>query len=150
MAGVLVMPISGLMSALFTSAFGIVVSLLAVCGIARADDKKDEKKDEKKAGLTGTWKWSVEANGQTREVTLKLKLDGDKLSGAMVGRNNTETKIEDAMMKDGKVSFSVTRDRNGTKTTTKYSGKLEGEVLKLKIEREGQEARDVEAKRSGD
>ena len=62
----------------------------------------------------------------------------------------TETKIEDATVKDGKVSFTVTRERNGNKIVQKFSGKLEGDTLKLKIEREGQEAREVEAKRAAD
>jgi hypothetical protein len=126
-------------------AVAIFVAFSAVNGMA--DDKKDDTKDAK-AGLTGTWKWSVEVNGQARETTLKLKQDGDKLTGAMVGRNNTETQIDEGTVKDGKVSFKVTRERNGNKTTTTYSGKLDGETLKLKIEREGQDARDVEAKRA--
>jgi hypothetical protein len=131
------------------AAVAIVVAFSALIGVARADDKKDDKKDAK-AGLTGTWKWSIEVNGQTRETTLKLKQDGDKLTGAVVGRNNMETQIEDATFKDGKVSFKVTRERNGTKTTTTYSGKLDGETLKLKAEREGQDPREIEAKRAKD
>jgi hypothetical protein len=110
--------------------------------VARADDKLDP---------TGTWKWSVTGNnGQTRETTLKLKLDGDKLTGAIVGRNN-ETKIDDAKYKDGEVSFSVTRERNGQKFTTKYKGKVSKDTIKGKIdtERNGQtQSRDWEAKRA--
>ena len=48
------------------------------------------------ADPSGTWKWSVTFNDQTREQTLKLKLEGDKLTGSMVGRNNQETAIGDA------------------------------------------------------
>ncbi len=58
---------------------------------------------------TGTWKWSVTFNDQTREQTLKLKLEGDKLTGAMVGRDNQETPIEKATYKDGEISFTSTR-----------------------------------------
>src|SRR5262245_7497001 len=123
----------------------MALALFALVGAVYAEDKKDAKD-----GLTGTWKWSVEVNGQKRETTLKLKQEGDKLSGAVLGRNNTETKIEDATIKDGKVSFTVTRERNGNKIVQKFSGKLEGDTLKLKIEREGQEAREVEAKRAAD
>jgi hypothetical protein len=124
-------------------AFAAVI--LVVAGSAttvRADDTPNP---------TGTWKWTVENNGQTREITLKLKLDGDKLTGSVVRRNNQETAIEDATYKDGEVSFKVTRDRNGQKTTTKYTAKVSGDTLKGKSEtdRDGQtQSRDFEAKRA--
>lgn len=89
-------------------------------------------------------------NDQMRDMTLKLKLEGDKLTGTMLGRNNTETAIEDASFKDGEVAFSVTRERNGQKFTTKYKGKLDGDTIKGKSEsmRDGQAmSRDWEAKR---
>jgi hypothetical protein len=117
--------------------------VLSFVGLARADDK---------ANPTGTWKWTVTFNDQTREMTLKLKLDGDKLTGMMV-RKDQETPIEDATFKDGEISFKVTRERNGQKFTTKYTGKVSGDTIKGKSEseRDGQtQARDWEAKRSKD
>ena len=78
---------------------------------------------------SGAWKWSVERGGQKRDVTLTLKLEGDKLTGHMPGRNNVVTPIEDATFKDGAVAFSITRERNGVKSTTKYSGKLSGDTI---------------------
>lgn len=124
-------------------AFAVALVVFAgIVGAASADDK---------ANPTGTWKWSIMAGGgQMREVTLKLKLDGDKLTGAMLGRNNQETPIEDASFKDGTVSFKVTRERMGQKFTTKYEGKLSGDTIKGKssFERDGQTmSRDWEAKR---
>lgn len=117
------------------------VAILLVTGTVRAADKPDP---------TGTWKWSFTVNDMKRDVTLKLKLDGDKLTGAMLGRNNQETAIEEASFKDGEVAFSVTRERNGQKFTTKYKGKLDGDTIKGKSEgtRDGQtQSRDWEAKR---
>jgi hypothetical protein len=99
---------------------------------------------------TGTWKWSAEAGGQTREFTLKLKLEGDKLTGAMVGRNNQETPIEEASFKDNVATFKVTRERNGQKFTSKYTATVSGDTLKGKseFERDGQtQTREFEAKR---
>src|SRR5438105_9016533 len=82
------------------------LSLLATT--SRAADKNDP---------TGTWKWSFTTqNGDTRESTLKLKLDGDKLTGKMSGRN-ADTDIENAKIKDDQISFDVTRERNGNKFT---------------------------------
>jgi hypothetical protein len=112
------------------SRLGIAAVLLAFVGLtgaARADDKPNP---------TGTWKWKVEINGQEREFTLKLKLDGDKLTGSMLGRDGNETAIEDAKYKDGEVSFKVTRERDGNKFTVKYTGKVSGDKLKATSEAE--------------
>jgi hypothetical protein len=89
------------------------------------------------ADATGTWKWTTSFNGQTRESTLKLKQEGDKLTGAYVGgQSNTETPIEDASIKGDTISFKVTRERNGQKATTKYSGTLKEDTITGKQERE--------------
>lgn len=86
---------------------------------------------------TGTWKWTTTFNNQSRESTLKLKLDGDKLTGVYVGgQSNTETPIEEASLKDDTISFKVTRERDGQKRTTKYSGKIAGDTISGKQERE--------------
>ena len=117
------------------------VAFVGLAGLAHAADKPDP---------TGTWKWSSTFNDQTRVVTLKFKLDGDTLTGAMLGRDNQETKIDDATFKDGEVAFSVTRERNGQKNTTKYKGKLDGDAIKGTIEmtRDGNTTnRDWNAKR---
>lgn len=103
------------------------------------------------ADPTGTWKWSAMRGDQTIEQTLKLKLEGDKLTGALVGRNNNETAIADASFKDDTVSFTVTREFNGQKRTTKYNGKLDGDTItgKTETERDGQkQERDWKATRA--
>ena len=103
-----------------------------------------------KPGAAGKWKWSFERNGQTMETTLTLKQDGEKLTGAVSGRNNTETAIEDGKIKDDEISFKITRERNGVKNTMTYKGKLSEDSIKGKIEgeRDGQKtSRDWEAQR---
>jgi len=120
-----------------------VICLLAVAGMVRADDKPNPN---------GTWKYTAEVNGQSIDVTIKLKLDGDKLTGS-VSVLDTETKIEDAKYKDGEVSFTVNREANGNKFTIKYKGKIMGDTFKGKreLERDGQtNTREFEAKRSKD
>lgn len=99
---------------------------------------------------TGTWKWTTKFNDMEREVTLKLKLEGDKLTGSLPGRENQETAIEEGAFKDGTVTFKVTRERNGNKFVSKYSAKLDGDTLKgtIESERNGQtNQREFEAKR---
>jgi hypothetical protein len=119
----------------------VALTLAFAAAQARAEDNP-----------TGTWKWQMKFNDQTRDVTLKLKLDGGKLTGSVSGRGG-DTEIADGQYKDGDISFSVTRERNGQKFTAKYTGKLSGDAIKGKIEvqRDGQtQSRDWEAKRAKD
>lgn len=99
------------MRRLMTMALMIAVAGLA--GLARADDKPNP---------TGTWKWSVERNGQTFDQTLKLKLEGDKLTGTL-SRGEMETKIDDAKYKDGELSFTVTQSLTGTNSPSSTKAK---------------------------
>ncbi len=107
---------------------------------------------EEKPNPAGTWKWSTTFNDRTRETTLKLKLEGDKLTGTISGRRDSENAIEEASYKDGEVAFTVTREREGQKFTMKYKAKVEGDVLKGKVESPGRDgetrSRDFEAKRA--
>jgi hypothetical protein len=117
---------------------------VAFAGFAAAEDKK--------AGdPSGTWKWTVERGGQTREQTLTIKVDGEKVTGTMPGREGAESKIEDGKFKNGELTFKVTREFGDRKVTQKYTAKLVGETLKGKVEseRDGQpQTREFEAKRA--
>ena len=109
--------------------------------------------DDKKVDPSGTWKWSFTApNGQTRETTLKLKVEGEKLSGTISGRGG-ETAIAEAKLKGDEISFQVTREFQGNKMTQKYNGKNSGDSIKgkMEFERDGQpQSRDWEAKREAE
>ncbi len=122
----------------------MVLALVGFAAIAQADEK---------ASPAGTWKFTVKGrNDQSREVTMKLKVDGEKLTGTVTGGRNNDMDIEisDGKFKDGEVSFEVVRERNGTKRTTKYNGKLDKDVIKGKVETERRSEKvsnDWEAKR---
>lgn len=112
---------------------------------------------DKKADPTGTWGWTTPGRngGPDRKMTLKLKVEGDKLTGKLIspgrqGGDPTETDIADGKLKGDEVSFTVTREFNGNKMTSKYNGKVTADAIKGKIEsdRGGQtQSRDWEAKR---
>ena len=122
-----------------------VCLIFAIGVLAKAEDKK--------ADPSGTWKWSFTGQGgQTRETTLKLKLEGEKLTGTVSGRGG-ETAIAEAKLKGEEISFQVTREFNGNKVTTKYNGKISGDTIKgkMEFERDGQaQSRDWEAKRAAE
>ena len=122
----------------FAAALGIVF-VLGNGGLALAAD------------VTGTWKWTVEFNGNTSERVLKLKQEGEKLTGTITGRDNTESPIEDAKLDGDTVTFKVTREFNGNKVVLSYKGKVSGDTIKgeTKFERDGEsQSREWEAKRS--
>ena len=109
------------------------------------------------ADATGTWTWTRPGRngGEAQKMTLTLKADGEKLTGSLTspGRqagDPVKTEISDGKVKGDEISFSVTREINANKMTTKYSGKISGDTIKGKAEseRNGQlQSRDWEAKR---
>lgn len=128
----------------------ILMGAILVAGIlvqARAEDKKVDP--------TGTYVWVVPGwnGGPDRTNTLTLKLEGDKLTGKLTspgrGGQSMSTDIADANIAGSDISFTVTREFNGNKFTSKYSGKLADGAIKGKIEfeRNGEsQSRDWEAK----
>ena len=118
------------------AAFGMIAGL--VQGAVAADAK-----------VAGTWTWTQTRNDQEMKITLKVKQEGDKLTGDIENPRG-KTDISDGSVKDGVVSFHVVREFNGNKMDFKYTGKVEGDTLKLKVEWERygeKQNRDVEAKR---
>ncbi len=116
-----------------------------------ADEAKDSKIDP-----VGKWTWTMPGRngGPERKSTLDLKVDGAKVTGKISspGRDGqtTETEIADGKLKDGELSFSVTREWNGNKMTAKYNGKVAADKItgKISIDRNGEAmTRDWEAKR---
>lgn len=96
------------------------------------------------ASPTGTWKWTIQGRqgGQGFDQTLKLELKDGALTGTLLGVQGNQfsvpdSPISDASFKDGAIKFSVTREFNGNKLTTKYEGKLEGDTIKGSYERPG-------------
>jgi hypothetical protein len=109
----------------------------------------------KAADANGTWTWTTPAQGNRPERTsiLKLKTEGDKLTGTINGRQE-DIKITDGKVTGDEVTFKVSRaGQNGNTFTQKYTGKVSGDAIKGKVtfERNGEEqTRDWEAKRKTD
>ena len=126
----------------------LTCATLALGAVVQAQDKK--------ADPTGTWTWTTPGRngGPDRKSTLKLKVEGDKLTGTLAapgrGGQSNDSAIADGKLKGDEISFTVTREFGGNKITAKYNGKISGDSIKGKIEteRNGQtNSRDWEAKR---
>lgn len=98
---------------------------LALAGAAQAAD------------ATGKWTAQVPGrDGQTRETTFSFKVEGDKLTGTVSGRQG------DAPLADGKVqgddiSFTVTFAFQGNDVKFDYKGKVAGDEIKMSRHRQG-------------
>ncbi|MCX6926634.1 MAG: hypothetical protein NT154_26010, partial [Verrucomicrobia bacterium] len=79
------------------------------------------------ADATGTWTWTRPGRngGADMKLTLKLKADGEKLTGTLTSPNRdggtTDTAIADGKVKGEEVSFTVTREFNGNTMATARS-----------------------------
>jgi hypothetical protein len=119
----------------------MLVAVIATALVVHAEDKASD--------ANGTWKWSFQGfGGNSVDVALKLKQDGDKVTGTITGFQGQESEIKDGTVKDGQVSFKVVRDFGGQTMTTTYTGTLSGDSLKGKSETVT--TRDFDAKRSKD
>jgi hypothetical protein len=104
----------------------VVVVCLGTAGPARADDK---------GGLTGTWEWIVHRGGKAGVASVELKLEGNRVTGVMHGRNGKDMKVENGTIKDGQVSFEVPAvNPDGSKMVHRYNGKLTGDTITGKAE----------------
>lgn len=90
------------------------------------------------ADLTGKWKGSMQGrDGNAREISFQFKADAGKLTGSMTGPMGNEVEISDGKVDGQNLSFKVVLEFNGNAMSLNYTGKLEGDDLKLKMQREG-------------
>ncbi len=134
------------------TAAGFASIVVGMAASIRADDDADP---------TGIWNWVADATAET--IELSLKRDGDKLTGALFHynsefprlpksgqaeiRRNVTIRISDGMIQDGRISFKIVRSFNGRKNVLTYTGKIEGNLIRGKIQI-GSQSRDWEAKRA--
>ncbi len=112
---------------------------------------------DKKADPTGTWTWTRQGRqgGADVKMTLKLKAEGEKLTGKLTtpgrqGGDPVEIDVKDGKIKGDEISFTITREFNGNTFKQKYTGKVADDTIKGKMEfdRNGETtSRDWEAKR---
>jgi hypothetical protein len=119
----------------------LLIAVVAVLGLMSAVRAADDP--------TGSWKFTATIGKKRLDGTLKLKMEGDKLTGS-ISQGNRDVAIMDGTFKNDKVSFSVIREQKGEKLTQKYVGTINGDTIKGTIDTErGGKSRstDWEAKR---
>jgi hypothetical protein len=89
------------------------------------------------ADINGKWTAQIPGrDGQTQETTITLKVEGDKLTGSISGRQG-DTPIADGKVSGDEISFTVTRERQGATVKQIYKGKVSGDEIKFTRSNEG-------------
>ena len=112
---------------------------------------------------TGTWKLTsinAETKAKGPERTMKLKLEGGKVTGTIENRSEVNGKVKilqwpviDIKVQGTNISFTISHPPtagNGPNSTTKYEAKITGETMRGTSETEwngSTHKRDFEAKR---
>ena len=87
--------------------------------------------------------------GDTAPTTFTFKVDGDKLTGNVVGVQG-DMPIQEGKIAGNQISFSTTFDAGGNSIKILYKGTLSGDQMKMTREREGAgQPREFMIKRSG-
>jgi hypothetical protein len=85
------------------------------------------------AGVDGTWRWT-NSFGRTRgEAKLKLKSEGQKVTGKLSAFRR-EVDIHGGKFVDEDLSFRTVLENEGEKYTNRYYGKVIGDVIEGKAE----------------
>jgi hypothetical protein len=93
-----------------------------------------QAEDKPKDSATGTWKWTRKMqDGTEQELSADLKQDGEKLTGKVTNPMGS-VDIKEGKVKDGKLTFTITIERNGNEFTVHFSGKQDGDKIKGKVE----------------
>jgi alpha-galactosidase len=85
------------------------------------------------ADFTGKWVSAHKtSDGQTIEKTLCLVTDGDRLTGYLTARDESEP-ISEGKITGSEISFAVVRDEFGNERKIVYRGTLTGNTLQLQM-----------------
>jgi len=101
------------------------------------------------ADISGKWVAQIPGrDGQMRETTFNFKVDGEKLTGTVSGRQGAEMPIADGKVTADEISFTVTMSFGGNEMKFQYKGKVAGDEIKFSRTREGaDQAQEFVAKR---
>jgi len=102
------------------------------------------------AEIDGKWIAQVPGRyGRTRETTFNFKVEADKLTGTVSGRQG-DTPFSDGKINGDEISFTVIANPGGSEVKFLYKGKIAGDEIKFTRTREGgdQPAQEFTAKRA--
>jgi hypothetical protein len=89
--------------------------------------------------ITGTWAWALPGRGagQGAEITLTLSSREGRLTGSasVSGRiGGADPGVSDLSFDNGQLTFTLVRDIQGVRIASKYTGRLDGDVIRGAVE----------------
>ena len=86
------------------------------------------------ADVTGKWKAeSPGRDGTPMVTTFNFKVDGEKLTGTVSGRQ-ADIAISDGKVSGDDISFVVVRTMGGEERKIQYKGKVSGDEIKMTVQ----------------
>ena len=82
------------------------------------------------ADVAGKWTGEQQGRGGAQPITLELKVDGSKLTGALKTGDNS-AQISDGKLDGNKVSFKTTQSFGGNDVQINWTGEVKGDELTL-------------------
>jgi hypothetical protein len=100
-----------------------MLMVLAVAAIALAAD------------INGKWKGELDVpDGSKITNTFTFKVDGEKVTGSVhSSRSGNEAPIEDGTLKGDALSFTITRNIEGTQAKLRYTGKVKADEIAMTV-----------------
>jgi len=98
----------------------VSVLILAIAAVVAAASLKDE--------VAGKWTLSVDAPGESVEVLLDLKQDGESVTGSMSSSHGSGT-ISKGTFKENKLSATIAAEIQGSPTELGLEGTVDGDKM---------------------
>lgn len=80
----------------------------------------------------GTWTWERTLGEKDLDVTMKAKLEGDKVTGKVSNRKRGGLDILHGRFKDGRITFELEGKIGAVEFTSKFEGQLVGDNIRGK------------------
>jgi hypothetical protein len=103
------------------------LAMLALAGCASAAD------------ITGTWKGTAETPAGKVQRTFNFKVDGSKLTGEATSDVLGNSTIQEGKINGDTITFTIDVTIQGNQAKANYTGKIEGDQIKMSVKVEGVE-----------
>ena len=101
-----------------------------ITSVAAGETQTYDWEAKRISGIEGAWKWEVTFRDRTFEQRVRLKPEGEKLTGKYPTFGGGEVDIHRGSFKDNRVRFEVERrGRDGERTTNVFRGVLDGDKI---------------------